>query len=364
MKLSAPPVLWKRLKALPQSYLILGGILGVVILWIFSGYVIRKAAGPSSSEKASLFSVQVINSKAQPKEMKLHIQGQTKASSAVEVRAEVEGKVVFILEKGQKVEKNQPLAQLQLEDREARVAKAEAQYHQRLLEYQAAAQLHKKGFMPPNHVAKAKAFLGEAKANLATAHYERENATIRASFKGTLDDKKVNLGDFVLKGDRILKLLDLDPIRAVGFVQEQDVHKIFLGQEGLIVLKNGVYKGTVVFVSAAADTQTRMFQVELSIPNPEGKILDGLTADIQILLEKTVAHFVSPAILTLKDDGTMGVKIVTPDNKVRFVPVHLALSEKTGMWVRGLPETARIITIGQEFVIEGQQVNPVLGVVE
>lgn len=350
----------KGVAHLPKSRLIPLGFLGCMVLWIFSGYVMRRVSGPVVSEDSSLLSVQVLDSTATLKEIKLRLQGQTKASSLVEVRAEGEGKIIFILDKGQKVEKNQPLARLQPEDREAHFAKVKAQYHQRVLEHQAAVRLGQQGFMPPNHVAKAQAWLGEAKANLETARCEVENATIKAPFSGILDDKKVSVGDYVLKGDKVLKLLDLDPIRAVGFVQEQDVHQIILGQEGFIKLKTGVHKGTVVFVSSSADPQTRMFQVELSAPNPEGKIPEGLTAEIEIPLEKIRAHFVSPAILTLQDEGTVGVKVVLPDNHVQFVPVQIVASETTGVWVKGLPETARIITVGQEFVMEGQKIAPVL----
>lgn len=350
----------RNIAKLPKSFLIPIGLFGLAVIWILSGTFMRKAPELSSLQEGSLFSVQVMDAQAQLKEVMLHIQGQTKASCVVDVRAEVEGKVISILEKGQKVEKNQPLIQLQLEDRDARFAKAKARYSQRSLEYQAAVRLNKQGFRSPFDVARSRASLGEAKADLETARYEIENSTIKAPFSGILDDKKVNLGDYVLKGDKVGRLIDLDPMRAVGFVQEQDVQKISSGKEGLIVLKNETIKGKVTFISASADPQTRMFQIELSAPNPNGKIPDGLTAEIQIPLEKTLAHFITPAILTLKDDGTMGVKIVTSDDEVQFCPVQIAASEKAGVWVKGLPERVCIITVGQEFVVEGQKVKPVL----
>jgi multidrug efflux system membrane fusion protein len=71
------------------------------------------------------------------------------------------------------------------------------------------------------------------------------------------------------------------------------------------------------------------------------------------------AHRVSPAILTLTDDGKIGVKTVNAENIVEFHAVQIVGDGPDGVWLVGLPERARFITVGQDFVVTGQKVEPV-----
>jgi len=53
------------------------------------------------------------------------------------------------------------------------------------------------------------------------------------------------------------------------------------------------------------------------------------------------------------------VRIIEQGNRVRFMPVTIVSDSADGMWVTGLPQTVTIITVGQEYVTNGQIVNPV-----
>ena len=56
------------------------------------------------------------------------------------------------------------------------------------------------------------------------------------------------------------------------------------------------------------------------------------------------------------DTIKVGVKIVE-GNIVRFVKIQIIEDVSEGIWVIGLPEKTKIITVGQEYVIDGQTVN-------
>ncbi len=72
-----------------------------------------------------------------------------------------------------------------------------------------------------------------------------------------------------------------------------------------------------------------------------------------------MAHLVSPAILTLTDDGMVGVKTLEADSTVGFHPVRILESGMEGVWVTGLAPQVTLITVGQEFVSVGQKVRAV-----
>ena len=60
----------------------------------------------------------------------------------------------------------------------------------------------------------------------------------------------------------------------------------------------------------SASPDTRTFIVESQIENSDGKIKDGLTAEISIEIDKVMAHKISPSILLLNDEGKIGTRIV------------------------------------------------------
>ncbi len=117
--------------------------------------------------------------------------------------------------------------------------------------------------------------------------------------------------------------------------------------------------GRIRYISPVADPSTRTFNVELEVPNPGGDLPAGVTAEMKLPGGRVLAYKVSPALLTLNDEGEIGLKVVDEYDRVEFFAVEMALSEPDGVWVTGLPETAKIITVGQGYVSPGQSVESV-----
>ena len=115
--------------------------------------------------------------------------------------------------------------------------------------------------------------------------------------------------------------------------------------------------GKVTLIATTADPRTRTFPVALEVRNRDGSLRDGLTAEIRIPVECQMAQIVSPAILTLNDDGVLGVRTVDGEDIVRFVAVDILGNGEGGVWLSGLPPTVQVITVGQEFVRDGDRVR-------
>jgi len=101
---------------------------------------------------------------------------------------------------------------------------------------------------------------------------------------------------------------------------------------------------------------TRTFRIELEVPNPDGKLVSGITAELELPTSTLQAHRISPALLSLDKANRIGLKTVTADSHVKFMPVSIARSSADGLWVSGLPATLDVITIGQGFVRDGDEV--------
>jgi multidrug efflux system membrane fusion protein len=115
----------------------------------------------------------------------------------------------------------------------------------------------------------------------------------------------------------------------------------------------------VSFIAAEAESQTRTFRVELELANPDGAIPAGITTEVTLPRAPVMAHRISPAILTLADNGKLGVRTVEEDGLVAFHEVSIIDETPEGVWVTGLPKEATVIVVGQEFVKDGAKVKAI-----
>ena len=199
----------------------------------------------------------------------------------------------------------------------------------------------------------ANAGIESARAAVAAAEKEMDRLSITAPFAGLLESDTAELGALLQPGALCATVIQLDPVLLVGFVPETEVARIQLGALAGARLASGIETtGNVTFLSRSADPTTRTFRVEVNVPNPNLAIRDGQTAEIVIGAEGASAHLLPQSVLTLNDEGDLGVRIVAEDMTAQFVPVTLLRDTPEGIWLSGLPEQADVIIIGQEYVID------------
>jgi multidrug efflux system membrane fusion protein len=291
----------------------------------------------------------------------ISISGKTAANRSVELKSEIRTKVKAIhKEKGERVKKGDLIVELDARDWPARVAQTKASLRQYKLEFDSAKKLLKKGLYNEAQLAQAETALANAKAELTNAQLNYNATRIIAPFDGIVDQRYVELGDFVKDNTTIVKVLDFSPFLVTGHVAEKDASFINIGDNAKAVLITGdIVEGTVRFIAAEADSQTRTFPIEMVINNPSGNMTSGLTAKIQISQPKQFSHKVTPALLILNDQGHLGLKGITEDDTVIFHGIDILKAENTGIWITGLEEESKIITVGQGFVDYGEKVSPV-----
>lgn len=355
-----------RLSVIVAALIAVGGV-----GWIASGALIGEPSpeaasgdvgGSGASDAAAApFQVRVADVVAEAYTEEVALLGHTSANRVVQIASEIDGRVSELLvEEGSRVEPGDPLARLEMNDLAARVDEAAALVEQRRIEYSAASQLGQSGYSARTQVAAAAANLDAAEAMLTAAQQQEAKTEISAPFEGVINERTVELGTYVRAGDPVATVVDLDPIIMVVHVTERQVPDVQVGAIAHARLLAGrEVDGVIRFVSAIADPSTRTYRVEIEVENPDGAIVDGLTADVRVPGRQIMAHRISPAVLALADDGTIGVRVVGADNVVAFMPVTLLGDTADGLWVGGLPEMVTLITVGQEYVSSGQVVEPV-----
>ncbi len=318
-------------------------------------------ASPAPVEPGGVVSVQVMDSVATDQSRTIVLRGRAEADNVVEIRAETYGRVTKTpAEKGAIVHVGDKLAIIDPSDRAARLAEAKALRQQRKAESDAAKRLAEKGFAPKLNLTELAANLALAEAQVAAMEIEISHLSIESPIEGVLDVRAIEVGSYLQVADPVATIIDLDPIVLVGYATERDVGQLQIGGEAQARLLDGrKVTGKLRFISSRAEQETRTFRIEVEVPNADYAIRDGLSAEIVIPVDAVPAHLISPAILTLGANGEVGVKLVDEASKVRFAPVEILREDPTGLWIVGLTEKARMIVVGQDFVLDGQLVRPV-----
>ena len=347
-------------------------------------------------------SVVAMTSTAQTIDSAVILRGRTEAARQVDVRSETTGQVVSDpLRKGAFVNAGDMLCELdpgtrasrvteararlteaegRVPEAEAAVAEATARVREADINVNAARQLSQDGFASETRlvsaeatreaalagvqransgVISARAGIESAQAALEAAQKEIENLTITAPFSGLLETDTAELGSLLQPGASCATIIQLDPIKLVGFVPEIDVNKVTVGAMAGARLATGAeVAGRVTFLSRSSDETTRTFRVEVEVPNADLAIRDGQTAEIIVASDGQKAHLLRQSSLTLNNDGALGIRVVTAENTAQFLPVTLLRDTIDGVWVAGLPETVDVIVVGQEYVIDGVVIAP------
>ncbi|MBT8474524.1 MAG: efflux RND transporter periplasmic adaptor subunit, partial [Alphaproteobacteria bacterium] len=313
-------------------------------------------------------------SQAQVIDSAVILRGRTEAARQVEVRSETNGLVISEpLRKGARVEEGALLCRLDIGTRDVALAEAQARLSEAQagladaeINQRAAARLSQDGFASETRVTaanaavqSARAAVQSAEAGIAAANKEIQRLEIRAPFGGLLESDTAEIGSLLQPGALCGTIIQLDPIKLVGFVPETEVDRVTLGASAGARLASGrEVLGTVTFLSRSADPTTRTFRVEIEVDNSDQSIRDGQTAEIYVASDGAPAHLLPQSALTLNNEGRLGVRLVGNDNAAVFAPISVLRDTTEGIWVSGLEEDVAVIVVGQEFVTDGVPVTP------
>lgn len=350
-----------------RSWLTSGAIVLAIAVWLMTGSDSReetaqdrsaRASSPSDADTARVRTRQQI---AEEVVRTISVNGRTAPARTVELNAETDGRVVAIgVERGERIDAGGVIVRLDQRDRRARLAEAEAIVKQREVEYEGRQKLKSESYVSEAQLQEAAALLESAKAALTRAQLDIDYMLIRAPFDGALQERQVEIGDFVSSGDPVATVVDDRTIIVSAAISEFDAKHVEPGATASAVLATGEHvEGRIRYVAPVADEATRTFTVELEVDNEDGALRAGMSAELKIPAETVFAHKISPSLLTLDDQGNVGIKLVNEQNVVEFYPADIALSTSEGVYIAGLPTAATIITVGQGFVNAGSLVDGV-----
>ena len=332
-------------------------------LWVASGMLKAQNENDTSkrqSSEISLVKVTVENITADEVTREISLYGRTEPDRIATIRSEVKGLVEEVhVQEGERVSKGQKIISIEKSDVVSRLQSAKATLKQREVELKGAESLKAQGYQSQTALAQATANLEMAKADMVSYQLAVFKSQIIAPFDGIINQRFIEVGDFLKDGDNIAILVDLDPLVISANVTEINVHGLKTQQQATGRMVSGdMLQGKIRYISSVSEPGTNTFRIEVEVPNPDFTKMAGMSTELALPLETTWAMRISPAVMALDEQGNLGVKTVV-DEHVKFVPIDIVKSDSQGVWLSGMGQQADIITLGHGFVRDGDKVEVV-----
>lgn len=290
----------------------------------------------------------------------LEVTGELKGGQISSVAADASGKVSeTLVERGSTVKAGDVLVKLDdraatLALREAEAALAQAQAKRDLASdyWQRTRGLVGKGAIAIADARKNETDLRTGEADLAAAVARRDSARkalddteVRAPFAGTVAERLVNQGEYVQPGTKVAVVIATGDLRLLLNVPEVEAGSVHQGQPVIFQVPAfpGVeFTGAVRYISPLVRETGRDLLVEAEVDNSEGRLLQGMFAEVRLALEETPG-LVVPASAVRDEAGVHKVLVPEGDQLTeRIVDVGV----KTDSWVEirdGLSEGESVV---------------------
>jgi multidrug efflux system membrane fusion protein len=340
-------------------------------LWMASPYLF----GASSAEEVAteavavpekLFKVKVKTFTAIPRVAVVTANGVTAASKRVDARARTSGTIMeTLVSQGKTVKAGDVLCKLDMASRESDLAQAKASLASAKRDFEATEKLAKNSYATTAKLWSEKARLDLAQAVLTGIETDVGYLDIKAPVEGVLIEKPAEAGSLLAVGGLCATISKLDPLLVAVQISESYVSYVVEGMTAKARLATGEeVDGKVSFISKTADLATRTFKVELEVANPGERMREGVTTELSVGLPPQLAQKLPGSVLILNEAGKFGVRVLNADNTTQFTPVEVIAQENDGMWVTGLGSSVNIVTLGQDYVRDGEKVEPVVETAE
>jgi RND family efflux transporter MFP subunit len=213
-------------------------------------------------------------------------------------------------------------------------------------------------------IAVARSNVAAAEAALARLERMQGYLTVKAPFDGVITLRNVDTGALVNTGSTLLfRIAQNATLRTYVNVPQSHASSVKVGQTAQISVSNlpgREFSGAVVRTANALDPASRTLLVEIHVPNPDGALLPGMYARVELISARPGAPLLIPSeALVVRADGT-SVAVVRPDQTVHLQKIGVGRDYGDRLEVMsGLREGDWIVPNPGDAAREGLKVEPV-----
>jgi membrane fusion protein (multidrug efflux system) len=348
-------------------------IILILSLIILVSKIKEKSARLIEENKAAIkeaVSVQVVTLTVEPGQLeeKLNLPAAVESFENLWVKSEASGQVTNILVKeGQMVQKGQVLVELDSRDYISRLERIEANYKLITIEYNRISELYKRNIAAASEVDKLEAQLKDLEAQMKESKLALERTKIIAPISGRLNEIEAKIGDSMPFDKPVAQILQIGEVKVTVGIPESDVSAVMDLNEADITIEaldKLKVKGRKLFLSRQPGDLARLYNLELVVANPDGRILPGMFARVELVKKRFEDTLAVPLYAVISQDEENFVYLEN-NNRAEKRPVELGILEGWMIQVKsGLKAGDRVIIVGHRQVDEGQTVQVIKNVTD
>jgi membrane fusion protein, multidrug efflux system len=348
-------------------------IILVLSLLILTGKIIEKVERLKAEKRAAArqeVSVQVVTLTVKPVllEERLNLPATVESFENLWVKSEASGQVTNILVKeGQIVQKGQVLMELDSRDYMTNLERIEANHRLVTIEYKRITELFNRNIAAASEVDRLEAQLKDLEAQLSAAKLALERTRITAPITGRLNEIEAKIGDRMSIDKPVAQILQIGEVKVTVGIPESDVSAVTDLKEADIIIEaldKLRLKGRKLFLSRQPSDMARLYNLELIVDNPDGRILPGMFARVEIVKKRFEDTLAVPLYAVISQDNENYVYL-EKNNKAEKRPVELGILEGWMIQVKsGLEVGDNVIIVGHRQVDEGQTVQVIKNVTD
>jgi RND family efflux transporter MFP subunit len=184
------------------------------------------------------------------------------------------------------------------------------------------------------------------------------NGNLISPMNGVITDIEVNSGEIFAPDTPLLVIMDESTVIVHVQVPLANLSQIHTGEQAIVTpsaLPDLNFQGTISSIVPQADPQTDTFEVLVNVPNPQTKLLPGMSTFVRI--QATGQALVVPRLAIL-NPSEVPVTFVVRDQYAYLQPVHIeALIGDCVLVHDGLKVGDRVVLVGQSTLYNGQHVH-------
>lgn len=210
----------------------------------------------------------------------------------------------------------------------------------------------------------AEADFSAAQANVKRLENIEGYRRIVAPFSGVITHRAVDVGSLIVAGSQeLFALTQTDPLRLTVWVPQVYADDIKAGQEVSVRVLESQGKPVsahVDHVAGALDPVNRSRQVDIALPNKDGKLLPGSYVEISINVAGKSSPLVVPANVLVIDQAGPHVVVVDAEHRVAFRTVKLGRDFGRELEiVEGISASDTLVASPSDLLVEGETVGVV-----
>lgn len=164
--------------------------------------------------------------------------------------------------------------------------------------------------------ARARSGLDAAEVAVRRAELDLQRTRVVSPFSGRVANLRVVPGQTVKVGDELVTISDIDPIRLEVQVLEGAVGHLSIGGSARVTFSafpGETFTGRIETVNPIVDPTTRSARVIVTVPNPDGRILPGFYAVVQLDATRFPDRVLVPRSAILERDRRTMLFVYAPD---------------------------------------------------